>query len=174
MGRHLETSTSVGLLLANGFAYKDRLILAQKRVTGLWGLVAGGLEEGEDEEAAMWRELREETDLTRGEVEIDFRHPRIKISPQTGRSSTGIIFKGVLKATVREFEKEVPGPEIARVRSFSIGELVRLVQEGDGLYRPDFNRPIIKEWAQFYIDYNLAIWEGLEFARKIKESLGIE
>jgi putative (di)nucleoside polyphosphate hydrolase len=55
----------------------DGAILAFERVDapGSWQLPQGGIEVGEEPEDTVWRELKEETGLTRSDVELIERHP---------------------------------------------------------------------------------------------------
>jgi putative (di)nucleoside polyphosphate hydrolase len=81
----------VGLLVSNGAG--KVLALERRDVRGAWQLPQGGVEEGEELEAAAWRELGEETGLTtdqvalvgRGSFWIGYELPQHLRSAKTGR-----------------------------------------------------------------------------------------
>jgi putative (di)nucleoside polyphosphate hydrolase len=97
----------VGMLVAAA----DGKLLALERsdVRGAWQLPQGGLERGEDLEAAAWRELEEEVALTRQQVDLVDRHlpwlgyelPAEHRSPKTGRGQVHAWFLFRLKPDAR-------------------------------------------------------------------------
>ena len=81
----------VGLVIADGG--NRVLVFERSDVAGAWQLPQGGLDPGEAEEAAAWRELGEETGLAAGDVTLDavsdfvtrYELPEEMRSAKTGR-----------------------------------------------------------------------------------------
>jgi putative (di)nucleoside polyphosphate hydrolase len=81
----------VGAVLVN----EQGLVLALERtgVRGAWQLPQGGLEEGEDPEAAVFREIEEETGISRSALTPWARYPELlayELPPKLQKPKTGM------------------------------------------------------------------------------------
>jgi putative (di)nucleoside polyphosphate hydrolase len=74
MGNHQAFRANVGVVVIN--AQRHVAAFERKHQPGSWQLPQGGLDVGEDLEDAAYRELEEETGLTRDDVELLGVHPR--------------------------------------------------------------------------------------------------
>src|SRR5437016_5068554 len=89
----------------------------------LWSLPAGGMEDGESPEAAIRRELREETGHAAQSLEFFYSyHPNPSTSNQT--------FHLFIARGLSEIGQRLPG-EIHDVRWFSRQEIERMVERGE-------------------------------------------
>ena len=89
----------------------------------LWSLPAGGMEEGESPEAAIARELREETGYTAGRLEFLYSyHPNPATSNQT--------FHLFVARDLREITQRLPG-EIHDVRWFERAQIDAMIERGE-------------------------------------------
>lgn len=176
----LPSTVSVALLLSNNpentgvVGFFRELILVRKRDSGKWGLIAGGILEGEDTRVAALRELTEETNLGGESVEIKFRSREIKLLPGKEKTSVGIIYEAKVKRVIPRDGYEPNSEEIDLVKPFTIEDLLQLRQHPEMIYKPEFNLYLIDYWLWNYLDIKYGFWEGREFAEHIARGWGLE
>lgn len=171
------STVSVAILLSNLPAeevqnpYKE-LVLVRKRDTGQWGPIAGGILEGEHLEDTTWRELGEETNLGKEEVDIDFRFPELLLIPSGEKTSLGIVVEARVKTKIPSEGYEPDSPETDLIKPFAIDELLQLRRKQEEIFKPGYNLKVIDEWLWRYLSLKYA-FEGVEFARDIARDLGL-
>ena len=146
-----EQSVSMGIILSNrpynepGGNLHAQLVLVRKRESGLWGIEAGHLESGESLEEGLCRELFEESNITRDNLEHLRQLPKIREFPGKTKTSLGIWFVGNLKKPIPDEGYLMSTDEIDWVKPFGISELQDIERRnGQGLFRPEFNLSAIK------------------------------
>ena len=85
---------NIGIVIANG---RGDVLWARRVRQGGWQFPQGGINEGESHEQAMYRELEEETGLTKNQVEVwavtrdwlRYRLPKKMIRPTSGQECIG-------------------------------------------------------------------------------------
>lgn len=85
---------NIGIVIANGFG---DVLWARRVRQGGWQFPQGGIDQGESHEQAMYRELEEETGLTKDQVDIwgvtrnwlRYRLPKNMIRPTEGQKCIG-------------------------------------------------------------------------------------
>jgi putative (di)nucleoside polyphosphate hydrolase len=127
------------------------LALERRGVPGAWQLPQGGLEPGEDEAAAAWRELAEETGLRddhvalvdRSELWFGYELPPDMRSEKTGRGQVHRWFLFSLRPGV-----EVPPLPVSGGREFTAARWMTFDELIDATI--DFRRPAYR-WLQSWV-----------------------
>ncbi len=168
--KHFPTTTSVALRL--GWQPKDdrlfpRLVLVTKKGTGQLGLIAGGIEKDEDPFKAAYREAEEEADLPPYFFVILNSRPQVLVSPQSAKSSVGLVYDAELCEPIPLEGYDPKSPEISWVKPYTAEELLPLVRDPKLWYRPEFNLPPVKGWLREYAYYKYGSWEGDRFAHQV-------
>jgi putative (di)nucleoside polyphosphate hydrolase len=79
---------NVGIILVNS---QDEIFVAERiNVPGAWQFPQGGIDEGEDAETAMYREMAEEIGVTRDKVQLLERRDGYRYAFAKGRLKYGI------------------------------------------------------------------------------------
>lgn len=110
---------NVAAILTN--VYRQIFIAERLNIRGAWQFPQGGVDEGEDEETAIFRELREEIGVERGKLELldrrggyryAFPKPRLKYGIYGGQEQTYFLMRFLggdedvnLAATHQEFAR---------------------------------------------------------------------
>ncbi len=173
--RH-PTTTSVALRLGwqpEGNHLFPRLILVTKKGTGQLGLIAGGLEKDEDPFKAAYREAEEEADLPPYFFVILNSRPQVLVSPQSAKSSVGLVYDAQLLEAISPQGYVPDSPEISFVKPYTAEELLPLVEDPSRWYRPEFNLSLVKGWLREYVYYKYGSWEGDRFAHHLLLAWGL-
>ncbi len=112
----------------------DGMVLAFERtdLTGEWQLPQGGIEAGESPQQAAWRELREETGLTKRDVRLVREHASwtvyewpapVRDSPRLGQAHRWFFFEPI----VEPITPQPDGREFAAWRWMTTDELITCV-----------------------------------------------
>jgi len=149
------SSVSVSLLLTHGRS--GRLILTRHGIkTGegkeSWGLIAGGVERGEDPWRAAMREAKEEAGFS-GEHIIFVRgrnnlEPHVALVLGEDKNHLGLVFD----TTYSGPRVSMDGWDVAddrsvdRVGLFSWQRVLKLLDDQTQIYRPEFNYPQMVRW----------------------------
>lgn len=132
--RHLDKSTPTyvtKLGISGILEYGGRILLGlrgpKETMSGLWCTPGGGVEPGEEMDAALAREFMEETGLSVQVIEgCSFCSVQEKID-FVQRKHTLIVFKKVVAHLLSdEMDKLKPNPEFVQLRWFDRRELARL------------------------------------------------
>jgi putative (di)nucleoside polyphosphate hydrolase len=89
VGPHFRAGAGAVILDKSGRV----LVFERRDITGAWQFPQGGLEAGESPEAAVWREVREETGLTSKDLTLLGRYPEplvYELPPSARRKHTGL------------------------------------------------------------------------------------
>ncbi|MEN3941313.1 RNA pyrophosphohydrolase [Prosthecobacter sp. SYSU 5D2] len=79
---------NVGIILTNA---KDEIFVAERiNIPGAWQFPQGGIDDGEDAETAMYREMAEEIGVTRDKVQLLERRDGYRYAFAKGRLKYGI------------------------------------------------------------------------------------
>lgn len=144
------TTTSVALQLYDR-TFRT-LYLVRKRDSQQYGLIAGGIEQGEQPNCAMFRELENETGLTEKDVGF-LGTPKVFTVPQEEKTSIGLVFRTRVNAEIPKEGLAVESDEVDLLKPFSKRELWQLLKEEDKIYKPSFNIPAIEDWLRFSVDF---------------------
>lgn len=174
----VSVSSSLILTTLETSLLNRRILLVQQAVDGEWGIVAGKLNFDpqsnlvETASEIIIRELSEETDVQEEELEYFSFEGNLYI-PRQDKLSLGFIYSAYIKQSLDRFKNGyIPqnSSEIRQVKSFSIDDVVELVNSPRHIYRPEFNIPLMRFWAFEAIYWKYEPWEGSEFAESIAES----
>ncbi|MFC1625257.1 NUDIX domain-containing protein, partial [Patescibacteria group bacterium] len=147
-------SISVSLLLTHGRS--GRLLLTRhgvnKEEQETWGLIAGGVEKGENAWEAALREAWEEAKIKRGN--IIFVQGRNKLEPHVAlikkeeKISLGLVFDVTYSGPKVPLEgwKITTDRSVDKVKFFSWKEILNLLENKTKIYRPEFNHPQLLRW----------------------------
>jgi len=145
------TTTSVAIVVING----DRsLLLVHKKKFDQWSLPAGGLQKGETLAEAAYRELQEETGLTKDDIE-ELNYPNdILIIPGETKTSIGFLYFTRINKVLSPEGIIVEGnEEIDLIRPFKDTELSNLLhKEHRRIYKPEFNIPAFDHWLRWLVN----------------------
>lgn len=151
-------SVSVSLIMNHGRS--NRLLLThhgvKKDEPDSWGLIAGGVEKGEDPWQAVIREAWEEANV-RSENIIFVKgrnslEPHVALINQERRISLGLVFDVTYSGpTVPLDGWEIDSDSgVDRVRFFTWGEVLSLLDNKESIYRSEFNFSQILRWTLKY------------------------
>ena len=142
-------SLSVAILVSN--ERSEKMLLVKNRQTGKWGPPAGGLQWLDEKDRletpfeSAERELLEETGV---KAKIDHNIRGMINLPGAAKNRLGFIFETSINE--KELKKNDPTDveEIEDVRFFNQEELLKLLNEPNSIYRPEFNRALIIFWLR--------------------------
>jgi len=148
-------TVSVSLLLTHGRS--NRLFLTRHGVEAgqkeSWGLIAGGVKEGESPWDAAMREAKEEANIeakniifVRGRNSLE---PHVALIRGKEKDSVGLVFEATYSGPkVPMSGWEIEGDNsVDRVELFSWQRVLGLLDDESQIYRPEFNYPQLIRWT---------------------------
>ena len=98
---------------------------------------------------ASYRELKEETGIDADNIDLISHATYTDVIPSALKTSVGFVFQARLKKPIQYEGYEMQGNEIAYVKPFTRPDLVRLLENPEQIYRPDFNVGAINFWLNY-------------------------
>lgn len=149
----LPTTTSVAVRLIyqpEGDLFPSLILVTQKQ-SGLLGLIAGGLEKGEKPLETLYREAKEEADLSSSSFVLMDQRPEVLAVSRKNKSSVGLAYDARLCKTIAS-EGYIPNStEISLVKPYTVSELIKLLNDPSRWYYPEFNLYFVTKWIIDYI-----------------------
>lgn len=169
MGTRFKAELSVSFLLTHGRS--NRLFLTRHGVKEnnpeTWGLIAGGVEKGENPLEAALREAKEEADINqeniifvRGRNNLE-PHPVVILGEE--KNWGGYVFDATYSGPSVPMEGwNIYGDEsVDRVELFDWRRVLHLLDKPEKIYRPEFNFSQMMRWIM--MDYGGGNKNRLEF-----------
>ena len=151
----MPSTVSGALLLTQGKT--GRLLLVrhgiEKPESESWGLIAGGIQQGENAWEAVMREAWEEAQIAQENIIIvrgrDCREPHVALLRGNDKTRVGIVFSATYSGPAVNLDGwDITGDEdVDRARFFTWRAVLNLMEMDDKIYRPEFNFPQLLRWT---------------------------
>ena len=129
---------------------RGRVLIGERRDRrGAWQFPQGGIEDGEEPEDAVFREIEEETGLLRRDLRLMARHPQwlcyeLPRTRRSGKTGLGQAQRWFLfRLTARALPELAPHPEFRRYSWVSFATAVRRAV--------DFKRPVYRAVRDYFL-----------------------
>jgi 8-oxo-dGTP pyrophosphatase MutT (NUDIX family) len=147
-------SISASLLLTQGTS--NRLFLTRHGVLQgeppTWGLIAGGVELGENGWDAVLREAREEANIEPSNIIFargrNDTRPHVAVLNTPDKVRVGLVYDVTYSGPqIPGFYKNISGDKsVDRIELFSWQQILRLLETPEHIYRAEFNHPQLIRW----------------------------
>ncbi len=152
-------TVSVALLLTHGRS-KRLLLTRQKSDQEQWGLIAGGVQQGETAWNAIVRETWEEARIKEQNIIFvtgwNSLEPHVALIRGQDKIRLGLVFDSTYSGPRISLEgwEISDDPKVDRVKFFRWQEILHLLEDQSRIYRPEFNYPQLLRWLLKDLGHN--------------------